>query len=355
MIKSLDYLRAIAALIVFLSHAFQIYCLPTVGLSSWQYEVNHYLSDTAVLIFFVLSGYVISNSLNRNIQRNGGNLLMMEYLSSRLWRIYPPLIVAILISIVVFSIIVNFELPGYVGTLKAPADIYQAREYLSLTKHDVINALIMNNGLLQMDGPLWSLYIEAKLYLYAGFCALACVLYRRGNWLKLFIISSLMLLSAWFVFNTKTSIYYGLWWICGVVVFLYNTNLVNLRQLALSMLMLFSSMALLEHKLLSLLLQILVVFPLFLLALKIKLPQIRFMGILAGSSYTLYIVHFPMLLLSYSLFSHYLHDYGNASREWMLLLSIIVIFPIALVLGTYIERSTELRLLGTSLLWKVRK
>lgn len=353
MIKSLDYLRAIAALTVFLSHTFQVYWLPTIGLISWKYELNHYLSDTAVLVFFVLSGYVISNSLHRNIQRNGGHLSVFDYASSRLWRIYPPLIVSILVSIIAYNIIVIFELPGSAGTLKAPGDIYQAREYLSISARDVVNSLLMNNGLLQMNGPLWSLYIEAKLYFYACLFAMIYIGYKQRKLLNMIAVTGLVTATIFLFFNTKTEVYYSLWWISGGVIFLYHKDFINFRNLAVVMLALILAMVLIEQNFFSFPLQVFFVYSLFLAAIKYKVPEIKVMNTLANSSYTLYIVHFPMLLLSYAIFTYNFDTYGSLAREWMSLLSCIMILTMALVIGHWVERPADLRLIYLRLLGRV--
>ncbi|WP_025872170.1 acyltransferase family protein [Methylobacillus glycogenes] len=354
MIKSLDYLRAIAALTVFLSHTFQIYWLPTIGLVSWKYELNHFLSETAVLLFFVLSGYVISNSLHSNTQRNGGRLSVLDYASSRLLRIYPPLIVSIIISLVAYSVIVIFELPGSVGTLKAPGDIYQARDYLSIGTRDIVNSLLMNNGLLQMNGPLWSLCIEAKLYFYACLVVIIFIHYKQKNLLNFIANTGFLVLSVFLFFNTKTDIYYGLWWLSGGVIFLYRRNFIKFMTLVVVMAIVVFAMAVIGQKFVSLPVQVIFVYSLFLAAIKCKVPEIKAMNILANTSYTLYIVHFPMLLLSYAIFSYNFDVYGSLTRELMSSLSLIIILTMSIYIGKWVERPANLRLTYHRLLRKVK-
>lgn len=134
--KSLDAVRAISALTVFLSHIIQIVWLPLVGIGSLVHVVNSFVSETAVIVFFVLSGYLISLSIHRNIENNGG-FVAFDYLRSRFLRIYPPLVGAVVLSLSVWGLLEVFELPGVATPLRAASDLYAAREAISITMADV--------------------------------------------------------------------------------------------------------------------------------------------------------------------------------------------------------------------------
>ncbi len=87
--NSLKTIRIIAALEVFLDHAFthlQIHDFPIIE--------EYITSFSRVPLFFSLSGFLIWNSLNRVKNFN-------SYLFKRFWRIYPELWVAVFVELVV--------------------------------------------------------------------------------------------------------------------------------------------------------------------------------------------------------------------------------------------------------------
>lgn len=88
--NSFDLIRHLAALAVLFSHQFALSGLPepTVGLTS--------LGGLGVMVFFAISGFLITASWNRSKS-------FSEYLSKRIRRIFPALIVCCLIMIYVIA------------------------------------------------------------------------------------------------------------------------------------------------------------------------------------------------------------------------------------------------------------
>lgn len=179
--------RGLAAVVVFVSHVVQLHLLRFFGLETPLHHIASYMSEYAVVVFFILSGYLIAHTLEVNIERNG-RLRLDVFAAARFARLYPPLLYAVIVSLVVFFIIDVFALPGRHGPLGLPSDSYAAREVVHLRLSEIFGALTMMQGLLEINGPLWSLYMEAKLYaLYA--CALALMTGRRSLVLVVFVIA----------------------------------------------------------------------------------------------------------------------------------------------------------------------
>lgn len=150
------------------SHVVQIFWLPVWGLGSWQHRLSSVTSEYAVIVFFLLSGFLISHSIEQNRRRNG-RVRLFDFLAARFARIYPPFAFAVLICVLVYALLAAFSLPGYASDLKWPSDLYHARDRITLTSGEVVSALRLQSGMLTINGPLWSLYIEIKLYLLFGF------------------------------------------------------------------------------------------------------------------------------------------------------------------------------------------
>jgi peptidoglycan/LPS O-acetylase OafA/YrhL len=174
----LDAARGIAAMLVFAEHTKSVLLDRLVN---WRPAtlIMEFLAVHAVLIFFLLSGYLITKSITGNIARNGV-FSVRDYLSSRITRIYPPLIGAIAICCVIWAIIHCFSLPGSVS-YGLPGDLSKVRDSFSFQAIEIVQALAMRESMLNVDRPLWSLFIEFQIYLMAMAVA---VFWQRSRFVK---------------------------------------------------------------------------------------------------------------------------------------------------------------------------
>lgn len=166
-----DMLRGTAAMAVLIAHAMQVLLARLLGPEHTAMLIAETVARHAVLVFFLLSGHLITQSIVANLRRNG-ELDVVSYLSARLARIYPPLIGSILVVLAVWAVIHGLGLHGSVS-YRTPGDLYVAREAFAVTASDVMNALLIRGGMLEANGPLWTLYIEARLYVAAMLIAMA--------------------------------------------------------------------------------------------------------------------------------------------------------------------------------------
>lgn len=163
----LDVARGLSALVVFAAHISQVFIWPYLGAMSAVEVLAGTAAREAVLIFFLLSGFLITTSITKNITRNG-YFEPTEYLVSRIARIYPPFLFALAIMSALYFIVSHFSLPG------AAPPLGQLRPSgLTFTFKEFFNALSLHDGLTSINGPLWTLYIEAKIYIVAMGVALA--------------------------------------------------------------------------------------------------------------------------------------------------------------------------------------
>lgn len=182
----LSTIRGIAALAVVIAHSYQIFLARILGNDLLLAKVLTQMAHQAVLCFFIVSGVLITQSVLVNIGKYG-RFSLVEYISARVARIYPPLLCAIGLSLLYYVLINHLTLPGADVAGGQPygleGDLYQARKTFSITATDIKQTLIMNNGLLQVNGPLWSLCIEWRIYVAVG--AVAILATWKGPFLKI--------------------------------------------------------------------------------------------------------------------------------------------------------------------------
>ncbi len=171
-IPGIDGLRGIAILIVMVSHA---------GLG------RYIPGGFGVTIFFFLSGYLITTLLRLEYDRHG-HVNLVEFYKRRAFRILPPLYITILLTIVLSSMsIINNKvtLGGFI------LDVTFLTNYASLIGVRSYSPM-----------PLWSLDIEEHFYVL--FPALFSYLFVKSGY-KLLI---LMVTACLFVLFIRYSVYY---------------------------------------------------------------------------------------------------------------------------------------------------
>lgn len=200
-LEFLDASRGLAAISVVLSHFFGAYGLFPF-LKNYENSLLHIFwhGEGAVSFFFVLSGYVLSKSLLKNID----NLNVCEYLTRRLFRIMPLFIFCILISF--FSL--NFYL-SHLNVSTFPKRSSWILEFWTYPKYfkDIIKEAILiryipsqtQQRFLPQD---WTLRIEL---IYSLIIPVLLFILKKNN--KFFILISIFLileyssLSSGFIFG----------------------------------------------------------------------------------------------------------------------------------------------------------
>jgi len=192
-IRQLEAARGGAALYVMMHHAvprgFELFGLPIAGLFRFGQE--------AVVVFFLLSGFVIAHSVLRK-EFSG-----LAYLRARFLRIFVPFIPALALSYLVQSLInggpVAPELPTLVGNLLMLQDF-------SFFPGNVVDTYMGNN-------PLWSLSYEWWFYM-----VFLLLMTRVPSWgMKTGIVTVLglgaaALYPAWPVWGLRVAFSLSIWW-----------------------------------------------------------------------------------------------------------------------------------------------
>ncbi|HMK47339.1 MAG TPA: acyltransferase [Methanocella sp.] len=162
----IDLVRVVACEMVVVCHVFNIYdnhFHKVFDNSNIFYEINIFLGVVGVILFFIVSGIVISNSLLRNLDSNK-DYSFVNFFVDRFSRIYAGL-VPCLFFVVICDIVLSAINPGYFTNM----DIFV------LNATTVLGSLFMIQNMFPLNittpayaGTLWTLNIEWWLYLTFG-------------------------------------------------------------------------------------------------------------------------------------------------------------------------------------------
>jgi len=148
----LDFLRFVAAFAVLLGHMDQD------GFQTASWLPLAYLAHEAVVVFFVMSGFIIySSTMSRNHSWH-------QYYLARCGRIYSVAIPAVL-----FSLWVSTLVPQLIDDLQTVQKLYHPFDWWALFSSLLfLNQSWSNTADLLVNGPYWSLCYEVWYYVFFG-------------------------------------------------------------------------------------------------------------------------------------------------------------------------------------------
>jgi peptidoglycan/LPS O-acetylase OafA/YrhL len=158
----LDTLRLLLAFVVAVAHANYIFFTP-LGYVAY-FPTLRSLSYYAVLSFFIISGMVIGRSLF--MRRDG----FFAYIQRRVWRIYPPLVAIFLFMLLLDAIL---DWLGVVKQVAVRATPLEGGFDFDLQRAAICLLTFGFRGWLASgaNGALWSLAIEMRCYVAVGVVA----------------------------------------------------------------------------------------------------------------------------------------------------------------------------------------
>lgn len=258
------------------------------------------LAQSCVMIFFVLSGFLITKSITGNIARNG-SLDLTDYAIKRFARIYPPLIFSFIIVAILTILSQRFFISddGSLSTANGWVNKYG----FNVELFGYLPSAILSNGFVgnmspASNSPLWSLSIEVWYYVIAG-------LILSGR--KELIVAGLAVGYVG-ISNNSQFFYYSIVWVLGAILCLMHDGVIKESRRVTSLALFFAA-AYAFYRLFiiyndftnSNLTLVNVALGLLMAALlqKVVIEQdirISMIPTMASFSYTLYIIHFPILL-----------------------------------------------------------
>ncbi|KAA8735033.1 acyltransferase [Acinetobacter qingfengensis] len=197
----LESLRGLSAFIVLFSHGYQAFIAP---FSTSLYPIVRLLGQGAVMTFFVLSGYLIGYSIQKNINKYQ-KFNLHQYVLQRSKRILPPLIFSIGLMIILYLLAPMFFASGSREIL--PIQGFMIRTEYAISWQDTLGCLLFLNEFLSQtvsaNAPLWSLSYEVWFYVLAG-----CLLCLRHI---IAIILLILILAMWGWLNPQFLVYFAVW------------------------------------------------------------------------------------------------------------------------------------------------
>ena len=214
----LDFLRATAALLVLFAHSRDFYFLDTgvaaqPGLFLKLFYFITELGHEAVVLFFVLSGFLIGGSLADSIQR--GSFDLVRYLIARFVRIYIVYLPALVITEAVFWFGPLLLSNSGTGPVRPLFD-QQQMDFGGVSQ--AICHLAGLEGfscLVWLQNPsLWSLGYEWALYLFAP-AIIQLIVWKASFGLRMLAIALVCAIAATVSHDPKEAVFWFLVWFLG--------------------------------------------------------------------------------------------------------------------------------------------
>lgn len=213
--NNFDFIRFLAATLVILSHSFQLS-----GLTEIEPMIvfsKHYLSlgTFSVIVFFVISGFLIARSYD-----NSGSL--KSYVFARVLRIYPALIVTVLLTVLVLGpLLTNLSIQAYFSdskTMRYLLNCFSQRMYFHLP------GVFIKNVITVVNGPLWSLPFE--LVCYVMIIMFGELIKKR--FLRAIVVLGIILCMCYFIdiHAWKNIIRFMFFFACGSIFYVFRSRIV---------------------------------------------------------------------------------------------------------------------------------
>lgn len=310
----LESLRGLAALYVCIGHAranlwiggdqyLKLHPQESQGITDYLILVLNILtrlSSEFVIVFFVLSGFSIAHSLRKNTQ-------VLHFYKRRFIRLYPPYISALLWAMVVI-LIINQIAPQFINGTYQTATFDRLNASTQLFEWD---AFLKNLIYLpQLDGvltPFWSLTMEVIFYLLAPFVFRNRKMFYNGS-ILLFLFWIVNKFAGWPVHPVLEGyLFYNLFFAIGVALYFnYDFVIEKFKFLTTSKALWFSialffsmiGISLVIRKFESITAFLAAMMAIALIAyLLTNKKEIKWLIGIGRFSYTLYITHFPTIML----------------------------------------------------------
>lgn len=352
----LNLLRWVSAFFVLIGHARSIlfYDLNSVTIKlNIFWKIFYFLTGfghLAVIVFFVISGFLVSGSMLKRYQEQ--NLSIKNYLIfDRGVRIYIVLIPAIILTLIADKIGILYlnESGIYTNQFHFASLTYDISSRINLETF-FGNIFMLQESYTTTFGsnsPLWSLAYEVWYYI-LFFCFLFFLNYQTAG-KKIIIIFTISIIA--FTLNYNIFLYF-LIWLLGMTPWYIAKKINTLYSIFfLILLILVSTISRLHYIKVEYYSDILFAIILvgFIISVKNNDKSIviftKVNQIMADFSYSLYLIHFPLLLLGIAILNKYLgidiQSDPSLERMAIFLLIIFSIYVFSYIFASLTEKNTK--------------
>lgn len=339
----LDFIRGISALLVVLNHFRNLFFggfdSTSNILTIFLYSIAS-LGHQAVIVFFVLSGFFIANSVMKSIYNQ--NWSWKHYIINRFTRLYVVLIPALLIGLTLDKTgMILFDYSFFPHDMEEKTNVSTFFSNLFFFQGIFTETLGSND-------PLWSLSYEFWYYILFPIVVIALV---SENYLKKLIYFCLFALIIMFI-GKNMSIYFLIWLSGALLIFAprfsVNSRILRILITGLIVSSFMGSILIIRLQLVSIVMGdffLAISFTLLvwvIMNIKSRINFANTASFVAGFSFTLYLVHFPLIIFLYALcrefgFSKFSNDFPSLMIAVLLLLFII---GISYVISIFTEAKT---------------
>ncbi len=181
--NNFDLIRIVTAVLVLVNHSLGHLELSVPG---WYAVIQQF---QRVPMFFVMSGFLLSASFERNSQ-------LKPYFTNRLARIYPGLWMCLLLTVILFALI------GGVSFFNAEAAPWLAAQGIGFI---YTPSFLDNFGYGSYNGSLWTIVIELQFYLCLPIIYWLYRKYNRDNFFYILFAVSCILASLLYTYTSHLS------------------------------------------------------------------------------------------------------------------------------------------------------
>jgi len=361
--NNLNYFRGLFASIIVFLHMYQILFMPLYyEKDSVLLKVFQSLGLDIVGFFVLISGYSIAFNLHSNYLKNDNNLNIWIFVKSRFKRVFPPLLYSFLIIIFVVFIVKYFGLNGS-EFYKLTESKYVPREKvlydLDLIMYNLffLPSVIFDISTPTMNGPLWSINFEVFFYL-LSLCMFVFFTVKT-DYIKIFL--SIIILSLIIIFQfiykdyVNISFLYFFFFFClGMISYFVKYNKLIDKHYLIKILLILTIILVsiifydielfIPYKGTSSynIMTIIMIYAILIYTVFFSNNKKLYFDTLFTSiskyAYTLYILHFPLLLFSLSIFHKILYEVSKFEFALLLMCIFFIIFKFCKYSSYIVER-----------------
>lgn len=371
----LNLLRTVAASGVFITHLLQIYTyrlyqqiIPTPNeMPFYSIAAGFYF----VSLFFIISGFLITISLINNYVNNGA-IDSRQFINRRLKRLWPNVIFALILCAFITYIIHFFQLIGSHSFL-LPNEFVSGVYELDTHPFNYLATLFFVQRIFgfappSIDTPLWTLGYEFWIYIIA-LCFALLITAKKNQWAHNMIACFIIAAIISFAIIPMHALILCLSWLIGAILaYIYAKQWYRVKEVRLFAQIIGVSCALLGILLLSVnglnIINIYhirenpaqFIFP-FLITLMLascliftqffksfsSLANFSTLASTAKYSYTLYVIHFPINVLAFSLLGKHLPLFTNYQLGLTIGLMFIITHCIAFGCSKFTEPQSQVK------------